>query len=107
MTPRVQEHLEALRKAGLDTQAFFEALVALREDSALTKAHREVLRRTIAMECLAWYLEALAGEPIDRVKAMAVAQQLAQSTPAAQRTSPSEKLFHLLQADLRLHTNSA
>lgn len=99
--PRVHEHLEALRAAGLDTQAFFEALVAIRDDVALPEAQRQTLYKCIAMESYAWYLEALLGEPIDRVKAMAEARKIAEKNAAAiKRTEPGEPSAELLKRDI-------
>lgn len=100
-SPRVHEHLEKLRAAGLDTQAFFEALVDIRDDSTLPAAHREAIYKCIAMESYAWYLEALVGEPIDRVKAMVEARRIADETPAAERSVPGDQSAKLLQTDLR------
>ena len=79
---RVEAHLQRLREAGLDTQAFFAALVAIRDDSALAPAHREALHQVIAMESFYWYLEALNGEPIDRAKAAEAAQKMAEANAA-------------------------
>lgn len=87
-SPRVHEHLERLRAAGLDTEAFFEALVDIRDDTTLPPAHRDALYRCVAMECYAWYLEALTGEPVDRVKAMVEARRAAGDAPAAERSFP-------------------
>jgi hypothetical protein len=67
---RVLEHVEKLRQAGLDTEAFFQALVAIRDDATLPNEHREALYRLIAMESYVWYLEALRGEAIDRDELM-------------------------------------
>lgn len=101
-TPRVHEHLERLRAAGLDTQAFFEALVALRDDSGLPTAHREALYKCVAMESFVWYLEAIMGEPIDRIKAMDEARKIAEANAAAiKRTQPGEASAELLSKDLR------
>ncbi|MEL6185992.1 MAG: hypothetical protein AAFU79_15315 [Myxococcota bacterium] len=94
-------HLEALRAAGLDTQAFFEALHALREDTALPQAHRDALYRCVAMESYAWYLEALLGEPIDRVRAMAEAKKIAEEQQVAIRSRPLDASEELLKRDLR------
>ena len=100
--PRVHEHLEALRAAGLDTQAFFEALVAIRDDTALPAAHREALYKCVAMESYVWYLEALLGEPIDRVKAMAEARAVAEENAAAiKREKPGDASAQLLERDIR------
>ena len=76
-TPRVREHLETLRAAGLDTQAFFEALVRVRDDSTLSETHRQAIYKCVAMESFAWYLDALNGEPINRVEAMRAARSAA------------------------------
>jgi hypothetical protein len=78
---RVQAHLEKLRAAGLDTQAFFAALVDIRDDSALSPPHREALYQIVAMESFIWYLEALNGAPIDRVKAAEEAARAVEATP--------------------------
>ena len=99
--PRVHEHLEALRAAGLDTQKFFEALVAIRDDATLPAAQREAIYRIVAVECHAWYLEALLGEPIDRVKAMTEARAIAEENAAAiKRTRPGEASAALIERDI-------
>lgn len=101
-SPRVHEHLEKLRAAGLDTQAFFEALVDIRDDSALPSAHRDALYKCVAMESYIWYLEALQGEPLDRIKAMEEARRLAEEErPAMERRTPGDTSARLLQSDLR------
>ncbi len=82
-TPRAAAHLEALRAAGLDTEAFFTALAAVRNDSALPAAHRELIYRCVAMECFAWYLEAVGGAPVDRVRAAAEARARAEAETAS------------------------
>ena len=75
---RVEAHLQKLRAAGLDTQAFFAALVDIRDDSALSKIQREALYQIIAMESYIWYLDAINGAPIDRDKAAQAALQAAE-----------------------------
>jgi hypothetical protein len=75
---RVEAHLKKLREAGLDTQAFFAALVDIRDDSALSPTHREALYKIVAMESFIWYLEALNGAPVDRIKAAEEAQRAAE-----------------------------
>jgi hypothetical protein len=82
---RVEAHLEKLRKAGLDTQAFFAALVDIRDDSALSQPHREAIYQAIAMESFIWYLEAINGSPMDRAKA---AELVAELAPSAEDTLP-------------------
>lgn len=84
---RVEAHLQKLREAGLDTQKFFEALVEIRDDSALAAAHREALHQVIAMESFFWYLEALNGEPFDRAKAAEAANEFAEVN-MAERPEP-------------------
>ncbi len=76
--PRVEAHLEKLRNAGLDTQAFFAALVDIRDDTALSEKQRDALHQIIAMESFIWYLEALNGAPIDRVRAAEEAKRAAE-----------------------------
>jgi hypothetical protein len=66
VTPRVREHIDRLREAGFETAKFFDALVKIRDDSALPKAHREAIYKLIAMESFVWYLEAITNEPVDR-----------------------------------------
>jgi hypothetical protein len=80
--PRVLDHVETLRQAGLDSEAFFQALVGIRDDSTLPNEHRDVLYRLIAMESYVWYLEALRGEPIDREELIKEAQQAAENEQA-------------------------
>ncbi|MEM7675275.1 MAG: hypothetical protein AAF449_04635 [Myxococcota bacterium] len=85
---RVQAHVERLRAAGLDTQRFFDALVAIRDDHSLPAAHRTALYRLIASECSIWYLEALRGAPLDRAQMMEEAFRINEQNAAAikQRT---------------------
>ena len=100
-TPRVREHVDRLRKAGLDTQKFFDALIAIRDDAALPKNHREAIYKLIAMESFVWYLEALRNEPIDRQKLLEEATRIAEEHAAAIRTTtPGEKAAALAQADV-------
>lgn len=100
-TPRVREHVERLRLAGFDTQKFFDALVALRDDSGLSKPHREALYKLIAMESFVWYLEALRNEPIDRLKLLEEAKRIHDEHAAAiRKTEPGEKAAELAKADI-------
>ncbi len=102
-TPRVQEHLERLRAAGLKTEDFFEALIALRDDSGLPQAHREALYRTIGMESFIWYLEALRGEPVDRIKAAHEAKQIAEENSVAiKRRKDGDSATELVKRDISL-----
>jgi hypothetical protein len=95
------EHVDRLRAAGLDTQAFFDALIAIRDDSALPAAHREALYKLIAMECFVWYLEAIRGEPIDRMKAAAEAMKvLEQNDAAIKKKTPGGNAAELLTKDI-------
>lgn len=97
VAPRVQGHIDELRKAGLDTQAFFDALVGIRDDSTLPTAQRDALYRLIASECFIWYLEALRGEPIDRIKLVEDAQRVAEEEGAAiKRKTPGGAAAALL-----------
>jgi hypothetical protein len=88
-TPRVRDHVNKLREAGLDTQKFFDCLVAIRDDTALPKAHREAIYKLIAMESFVWYLEALRDEAIDRKKLVEEAMKLMQQHEAAIRSAPA------------------
>lgn len=99
-SPRVLEHLERLRSAG-NVEAFFNALVELREDSSLPDPHREALRQLIAQESFIWYLEALRGDRVDREKLAAAAKRLREASGAAidQRT-PSQLASDLLAEDI-------
>ena len=64
--------------------------MAIRDDSALPEAHRDAIYRCVAMESYAWYLEALLGEPIDRIKAIREAQALIEEDAAAIKKPSSE-----------------
>ncbi len=97
VVPRVQGHVDALRAAGLNTEAFFDALVGIRDDTILMDQHREALYRLIATECFLWYLEALKGEPIDRIKLAMAAQEIAEKNAAAiKKQVPGENAAELL-----------
>lgn len=99
--PRVAEHIEALRAAGLSTEDFFSALCAIRDDSALPNAHREAVYKMIAMESYVWYLEALRGEPVDRLKLMEEAAKVAEENSAAiKKPSPGGASAALVQKDI-------
>jgi hypothetical protein len=100
-SPRVVEHIHRLREAGLDTEAFFEALSAIRDDSALPQAHREALYRMIAMESTVWYFEALRGEPVDRFKLLKEAEQILSANEAAiKKTTPGGPAAELATKDI-------
>jgi ribonuclease HII len=99
--PRVVEHIERLRAAGLDTEAFFHALTAIRDDSALSNAHREALYKMIAMESYVWYLEALRGEPVDRFKLLKEAEEvLIRNEAAIKKRSPGDSAAELATKDI-------
>jgi len=76
-TLRIQEHIEKLRAAGLDTQMFFDALVGIRDDTVISKEQRDALYKLVAMEGFVWYLEALRGKPVDRIALAEKAGELA------------------------------
>jgi hypothetical protein len=100
-SPRVVEHIERLRQAGLDTEAFFQALTAIRDDSALPQSHREALYRMIAMESYVWYLEALRGEPVDRFKLIKEAEEvLLKNDAAIKRSVPGDAAAELATKDI-------
>ncbi|MFO0728593.1 MAG: hypothetical protein U1E65_32755 [Myxococcota bacterium] len=82
-TPRVREHVDRLREAGFDTAKFFDALVALRDDVALPRAHRESIYKLLAMESFVWYLEAIRNEPLDREKLLVEARKIQEELSAA------------------------
>jgi hypothetical protein len=96
---RVEAHLQKLREAGLDTQAFFAALVDIRDDSALSETHREAIYQTIAMESFIWYLEAINGSPMDRTQAAEAIRKLAEAQPAVERTTGDDEEATLPPAD--------
>ncbi len=90
-SPRVAEHLEKLRASGLSTEAFFDALSGIKNDSALPNSHREALYRMVAMESYIWYLEALRGEPVDRIALFLEAKKAAaDGEPAIKRKTPAK-----------------
>jgi ribonuclease HII len=98
---RVAQHLETLRAAGLSTEEFFDAMVSIRDDSALSNTHREAIYRMIAMESYVWYLEALRGEPIDRLKLMQEARKTIEEHSAAiKKPTPGGPSAALLQKDI-------
>lgn len=101
-TPRVREHVERLRAAGMDTQRFFDALCAIRDDSALSKTHRDAITKLIAMESFIWYLEALRNEPIDREKLLAEARRITaeQGAAIAKKDPAATPGAALAQADI-------
>lgn len=97
LIPRIQGHIDALREAGLNTERFFEALVGIRDDRALSDAQRGALYRLLANESFIWYLEALGGQPIDRIKLVEEAFKIAEENQAAIKvTQPGEAAATLL-----------
>lgn len=101
VSPRVVAHVERLREAGLRTEAFFSALVELRDDSALSTPQREAIYRMIGVESYIWYLEALRGDPIDRVKLMQEAKRIAEKNDVAiKKRTPGDSSLELATADL-------
>lgn len=100
-TPRVREHIDRLREAGFETAKFFDALVKIRDDSALPKAHREAIYKLIAMESFVWYLEAITNEPVDRKKLLEEARKLAEEHSAAiVKRTPGDTAAALAVADI-------
>lgn len=63
---RVRTHIEKLRQAGRDTEAFFLALVDIRDDPGLRAEEREALYRLVGSESYLWYVEAVEGRPVNR-----------------------------------------
>lgn len=101
VTPRVRDHVDKLREAGLDTQKFFDVLCAIRDDSALPRTHRDAIYKLIAMESFVWYLEALRDERIDRVKLKDEVNRVAAEYEAAiRKQEKGEKAMALAQADI-------
>jgi len=97
VVPRVQNHIDALREAGLNTEAFFEALVGIRDDRVLGDEQKSALYRLIANESFIWYLEALGGQPIDRIKLVEESLKIAEENQAAIKvTKPGEAAATLL-----------
>lgn len=100
-TPRVREHIDRLREAGFETAKFFDALVKIRDDSALPKAHREAIYKLIAMESFVWYLEAINNEPVDRKKLLEEARKLVEEHNAAiVKRTPGDTAAALAAADI-------
>ena len=100
-TPRVREHVDKLREAGLDTQKFFDCLVGIRDDTALPKAHREAIYKLIAMESFIWYMEALRNERVDRIKMRDEVNKMGAEYEAAIRKKiEGEKAANLAKADI-------
>jgi hypothetical protein len=98
---RVQEHVKELREAGLNTEAFFNALVGIRDDSALPSKHRDAIYRLVAMECYVWYLDAIRGERIDRFKLMQEARAIAEKNQAAiKKRTPGDSSAELVTKDI-------
>lgn len=99
-TLRIQEHIDKLRCAGLDTQMFFDALTGIRDDTVITKEQRDALYKLVAMEGFIWYLEALRGEPVDRIALAEKAAELAEQNAAAiKKRSPGDTAASLLGLD--------
>ena len=99
-TPRVREHVDKLRAAGLDTQLFFDALVGLRDDTALPRPHREAIYKLIAQESFIWYLEAIRNERVDRVKLSEEVNALGAEYEAAIRKQDGNIATELAERDI-------
>ena len=62
---RIKRHIAAIAAAGVDIQKFVEALRGVRDDPALTTAHREAIFKTLAQEAAQAYFVFATGKPID------------------------------------------
>lgn len=101
-TLRIQEHIDKLRCAGLDTQMFFDALVGIRDDSVISKDQRDALYKLVAMEGFVWYMEAIGGKHVDRVALAEKAAELAVENAAAiKKRTPGDTATALLDSSVK------
>ena len=73
MTP--ENHLRNLRRAGLDGDAFIQALIEIRDDTQISEDDRQRLYLIIAMESYIWHIEAASGAPVDRALFMTAVKE--------------------------------
>jgi hypothetical protein len=83
--PRILKHIQRISEAGLDLEAFAEALRGVQSDPALSSNHRDAIYKTLAQDAAQAYftfatgkplnLEELLGEPPDKVPGVAAAQR--------------------------------
>ena len=62
---RITRHIKAIAEAGVDVEKFAAAIRGVRDDPALTSAHREAIFKTLAQEAAQAYFVFATGKPID------------------------------------------
>ncbi|MEL7369476.1 MAG: hypothetical protein AAFN74_11225 [Myxococcota bacterium] len=62
---RITRHIKAISEAGVDIDKFANAVRSVRDDPALTSAHREAIFKTLAQEAAQAYFVFATGKPLD------------------------------------------
>lgn len=62
---RITRHIAAIAEAGVDIEKFAAAVRGVRDDPALTSAHREAIFKTLAQEAAQAYFVFATGKPLD------------------------------------------
>ena len=62
---RITRHIAEIAAAGTDIEKFAVAVRGVRDDPALTSAHREAIFKTLAQEAAQAYFVFATGKPID------------------------------------------
>jgi hypothetical protein len=68
---RIVKHIRELEAAGTDTQKFLAALIAVRDDSALSQAQRGAIHKSVAQSAVIGLRECLSGKELpEELKAL-------------------------------------
>ena len=62
---RIVRHVQAIAEAGVDIEKFADAIRGVRDDPALTSAHREAIFKTLAQDAAQAYFVFTTGKPLD------------------------------------------
>ncbi len=62
---RILKHITALTSAGMNIEAFAEAIRGVRDDPSLTSAHRDAIWKTLAQDAAQAYFVFTTGKPLD------------------------------------------
>lgn len=62
---RITKHIRTIADAGTDIEKFAEALRGVRDDPALTSAHRDAIYKTLAQEASQAYFVFATGQEMD------------------------------------------
>jgi len=62
---RILKHITALTSAGMNIEAFAEAIRGVRDDPSLTSNHRDAIWKTLAQDAAQAYFVFTTGKPLD------------------------------------------